>query len=211
MILVGFALPPLLQLKRVPPARVLRRNLEPPPLRYALVYGLAIAAVLALLYGLVRDARLVTYVAVGIGVTFVGLALAGWLLVKALSPLRRGVGVAWRYGLANIARRGRDSVVQIVAFGLGLMVLLLLALVRDDLLEDWRASLPEDAPNYFMINIRPDEGDAIRAFFRERGLPPTDLVPLVRARLTHINDVPVGSNSRSSPTVRKGSSSARRT
>ncbi|HSW34419.1 MAG TPA: FtsX-like permease family protein, partial [Steroidobacteraceae bacterium] len=191
MILVGFALPPLLQLKRVPPARVLRRNLEPPPLRYALVYGLAIGAVLALLYGLVRDARLVTYVAAGIGVTFLGLALAGWLLVKALAPLRRGVGVAWRYGLANIARRGRDSVVQIVAFGLGLMVLLLLALVRDDLLEDWRASLPEDAPNYFMINIRPDEGDAIRAFFRERGLPPTDLVPLVRARLTHVNDIPV--------------------
>jgi len=191
MILVGFALPPLLQLKRVPPARVLRRNLEPPPLRYAMVYGLAIGAVLALLYWLVRDARLVTYVAAGIGVTFLGLALAGWLLVKALAPLRRGVGVAWRYGLANIARRGRDSVVQIVAFGLGLMVLLLLALVRDDLLEDWRASLPEDAPNYFMINIRPDEGDAIRAFFRERGLPPTDLVPLVRARLTHINDIPV--------------------
>jgi putative ABC transport system permease protein len=134
----------------------------------------------------------VTVVAAGIGGTFAALALAGWLLVKALTPLRRGVGVAWRYGLANIARRGRDSVVQIVAFGLGLMVLLLLALVRDDLLEDWRASLPADAPNYFMINIRPDEGEAIRAFFRERSLPPTELVPLVRARLTAVNDVPVG-------------------
>ncbi len=190
-ILVGFALPPLLQLKRVPPARVLRRNLEPPPLRYAAVYVFAIGAVLALLYWLVRDPRLVTVVAAGIGGTFLALAAAGWLLVKALAPLRRGVGVAWRYGLANIARRGRDSVVQIVAFGLGLMVLLLLALVRDDLLRDWRASLPDDAPNYFMINIRPDEGDAVRAFFRERGLPPTELVPLVRARLTAINDVPV--------------------
>jgi len=190
-ILVGFALPPLLQLKRVPPARVLRRNLEPPPLRYAAVYLFAIGAVLALLYWLVRDARLVTVVAAGIGATFLVLALAGWLLVRALGPLRRGVGVAWRYGLANIARRGRDSVVQIVAFGLGLMVLLLLALVRDDLLTDWRASLPADAPNYFMINIRPDEGEAIEAFFRERGLPPTDLVPMVRARLTAINDVPV--------------------
>ena len=190
-ILVGFALPPLLQLKRVPPARVLRRNLEPPPQRFAAVYVFDICAVLALLYWLVRDPRLVTVVAAGIGGTFLALAAAGWLLVKALAPLRRGVGVAWRYGLANIARRGRDSVVQIVAFGLGLMVLLLLALVRDDLLRDWRASLPEDAPNYFMINIRPDEGDAVRAFFRERGLPPTDLVPLVRARLTAINDVPV--------------------
>jgi len=191
VILVGFALPPLLQLKRVPPARVLRRNLEPPPLRFALVYGLAIGAVLALLYWLVRDARLVSYVAAGIGGTFVVLALAGWLLVRLLNPLRSGVGVAWRYGLANIARRGRDSVVQIVAFGLGFMVLLLLALVRDDLLKEWRASLPADAPNYFMINIRPDEGDAIRTFFAGRGLPPTELVPLVRARLTAINGVPV--------------------
>jgi putative ABC transport system permease protein len=191
-ILVGFALPPMLQLKRVPPARVLRRNLEPPPLRYAAVYVIAIGSVLALLYWLVRDARLVTVVAAGIAGTFLALAIAGWLLVKALRPLRSGVGVAWRYGLANIARRGRDSIVQIVAFGLGLMVLLLLALVRDDLLEDWRASLPADAPNYFMINIRPDEGEAIEAFFRDRGLPPTELVPLVRARLTAINDVPVG-------------------
>ncbi|NJD31830.1 MAG: FtsX-like permease family protein, partial [Gammaproteobacteria bacterium] len=91
----------------------------------------------------------------------------------------------------NIARRGRDSIVQIVAFGLGIMVLLLLALVRDDLLREWRASLPADAPNYFMINIRPDEGDALRAFFADRGLPPTELVPLVRARLTAINGMPV--------------------
>ncbi len=187
-VLVGFALPPLLQLGRVPPARVLRRNLEPPPLRYAAVYLCAVGAVLALLYWLVRDARLVTVVALGIGGTFVALALAGWLLVRALAPLRRGVGVAWRYGLANIARRGRDSIVQIVAFGLGLMVLLLLALVRDDLLEDWRASLPEGAPNYFMINI---EGAAVADFFRERGLPPTELVPLVRARLAAVNGVPV--------------------
>ena len=191
VILVGFALPPLLQLKRVPPARVLRRNLEPPPLRYLVVYGLAIASILALLLWLVRDPKLVLYVAAGIAGTFILLALAGAGLVRALSPLRGGVGVAWRYGLANIARRGRDSVVQIVAFGLGLMVLLLLALVRNDLLAEWRASLPENAPNYFMINIRPDEGAALRAFFADRGLPPTELVPMVRARLTAINGVPV--------------------
>jgi len=67
----------------------------------------------------VRDGKLVTVVACGHRRTFLALAVAGWLLVKALTPLRRGVGVAWRYGLANIARRGRDSVVQIVAFGLG--------------------------------------------------------------------------------------------
>ena len=191
VVLVGFALPPLLRLRRVPPARVLRRDLEPPPLRYVVVYGLAIGAVLALLYWIVRDPRLVGYVAGGLGVTFLVLALAGWLLVRALAPLRRGVGVAWRYGLANIVRRGRDSVVQIVAFGLGFTVLLLLALVRDDLLRDWQASLPADAPNYFMINIRPDEGPAVREFFERTGFPSTELVPMLRARLIAIDGKPV--------------------
>ena len=66
VVLVGFALPPLLRLKRVPPARVLRRDLEPPPLRYGVVYGLAIGAVLALLYWIVRDPKLVGYVAGGL-------------------------------------------------------------------------------------------------------------------------------------------------
>jgi putative ABC transport system permease protein len=191
VVLVGFALPPLLRLKRVPPARVLRRDLEPPPLRYAVVYGLAIGAVLALLYWIVRDPQLVGYVAGGLGATFLLLAVAGWGLVKMLAPLRSGVGVAWRYGLANIARRGRDSIVQIVAFGLGFMVLLLLALVRDDLLRDWQKSLPADAPNYFMINIRPDEGQGVEQFFRQAGLPSTELVPMLRARLIAINATPV--------------------
>lgn len=190
LMLVGFALPPLLQLRRVPPARVLRRNLEPPPLRYATVYGMALAALVLLLGWLLRDLKLLGYVLLGTLATFAALIAAGWVLVRLLSRLRGRVGVAWRYGMANIARRGRDSIIQIVAFGLGLMVLLLLALVRNDLMTQWRASLPADAPNYFMINIRPDQGDAIRAFMAQRHLPAPELVPMVRARLTAINGVP---------------------
>jgi putative ABC transport system permease protein len=183
-------LPPLLQLRRVPPARVLRHDLEPPPLRYGVVYGAAIAAILAIIVWLVRDLELVGYVTIGTAVTFAALYGAGAVLVRALSRLRGGVGVAWRYGLANVARRGRDSIVQVVAFGLGLMVLLLLALVRNDLLDDWRASLPADAPNHFMINIRPDETDAFQSFFAARQLPAPELVPMVRGRLIAINGVP---------------------
>lgn len=187
LMLIGFALPPLLQLRRVPPARVLRRNLEPPPLRYATVYGLAFATLLALLAWLLRDPKLLGYVVGATLVTLLILVVAGWILVRVLSGLRGTVGVAWRYGMANIARRGRDSVIQITAFGLGLMVLLLLALVRDDLMRDWRASLPVDAPNHFMINIRPDQAQAVRQFMIDHDVAPPELVPMIRARLTRIN------------------------
>jgi putative ABC transport system permease protein len=193
LMLIGFALPPLLQLGKVPPARVLRRNLEPPPLKYATVYGTALAALVALLAWLLRDPKLLVYVLVATLVTFTALIGAGWVLVKSLGRLRGNVGVAWRYGMANIARRGRDSIIQIVAFGLGLMVLLLLALVRNDLMQEWRASLPPDAPNHFMINIRPEETDAIRQFFVERDIAAPELVPMVRARLTAINGLDAAS------------------
>jgi putative ABC transport system permease protein len=190
-ILVGFALPPLLQLKRVPPARVLRRNLEPPPLRYSVSYGLAVAALLGVLYWLVRDLRLVGFLAAGIAATLAVLYGAGYLLVALAGRLRGAVGVAWRYGVANLARRGRESVVQVVAFGLGLMVLLLLAVVRNDLLKDWRASLPADTPNFFMINIPAMETEEFAQFVESRGLPTPQLFPMIRARMIAINGRPI--------------------
>ncbi|MBC7984148.1 MAG: ABC transporter permease [Candidatus Obscuribacterales bacterium] len=190
-VLGGFALPPLLQLKRVPPVRVLRKDVEPPPLRYLTVYGAALIAVVAIVWWIVRDARLVQYVTLGALFTCVVLYGCGWLLVKILSRFRGAVGVSWRYGIANIARRGRESIAQIVAFGLGLMVLLLLAVVHNDLLDEWRTSLPADAPNQFLINIRADQTDAVREFFAAQEIVVPTLVPMVRARLVSINDVPV--------------------
>jgi len=191
--LIGFALPPLLQLRSTPPARVLRKNVSAPPLRYGLSYLLALAALFAILWGLVRDTELVLSVLAGVlGVGLV-LGLAGYGLVWLTGGLRGGVGVAWRYGLANVSRRGGGSVVQIVAFGLGLMVLLLLAVVRGDLLADWRRSLPNDVPNNFLINIRPDERQALQAFLQSRGLGRPQMYPMVRARITAINSRPAES------------------
>ncbi|MEP6886631.1 MAG: FtsX-like permease family protein [Gammaproteobacteria bacterium] len=188
--LIGFALPPLLQLKSTPPARVLRKSVSAPPLRYGLSYLLALAALFAILWSLVRDTELVLSVLAGVlGVGLV-LTLAGYGLVRLTGRLRGGVGVAWRYGLANVSRRGGDSVVQIVAFGLGLMVLLLLAVVRGDLLAEWRHSLPADVPNNFLINIRPEERESLHEFLRSRGLGQPQMFPMIRARITAINSRP---------------------
>ena len=189
--LLGFALPPLLELRRVPPARVLRRNMEPPPLRYGLPYIAAALALAALLYALVRDPKLVGYAVGGLAASAVVLGLAGTLLVWATRSVRGGAGIAWRYGLANVARRGRESVVQIVAFGLSLTVLLLLALVRNDLIDEWQRSLPAGAPNHFLINIPPQQTQSLAQFLQAQGVAAPVLAPWVRARLVSVNGQPL--------------------
>jgi putative ABC transport system permease protein len=186
-VLAGFALPDLAQMGKTPPLRVLRRDLDPPRLRYGIGWLAGVAAVLALLLWIMRDTRLVLTIFAGTAITFLALGITGSLLVKALRGFRGAAGVAWRYGLANIARRGRESVVQVVAFGLGMMVLLLLSTVRTDLMTTWQQSLPENAPNQFMINIQPQEIEAMSAFLAQRGLEVPRFVPLVRARMTTIN------------------------
>ena len=191
VLLVGFALPSLIQLRNTPPLRVLRHDAMPPAPSRLLVAGLSLAAVAALLYRSVGDARMLVILLTGIVIIAAALYLVGRLLVAAMGRFRSGVGVAWRYGLANVARRGRASAVQVVAFGLGLTVLLLLTIVRTDLLEGWRQTIDEEAPNHFMINIQPDERESVVAIFAEAGVPPPEFTPLVRARMKAINGVDV--------------------
>jgi putative ABC transport system permease protein len=197
LVLAGFALVPIIELCRTPPGRVLRRDLLPPAAGPLLLYGAAIAGSLGLLTWQVRDASLVGWLALGTAGVMLGLAAGGWLLVQAASRLRGGGG-AWRYGLANISRRGSDSIIQVGAFGIGLMVLLLLTLVRSGLLEQWRATLPDDAPNRFLINIQPHEAEGVSNFLAER-FGGGELVPLVRARITAINGRPVAELDFSAP------------
>src|SRR3569832_1499349 len=85
----------------------------------------------------------------------------------------------------------RGSVSQVVAFGLGLLALLVLSVVRMDLLAEWEASLPREATNRFVINIQPQQVTEEQAFFREHGMTPPAMFPMVRGRLVAINDKPV--------------------
>ena len=191
VLLVGFALPSLIQLRNTPPLRVLRHDAMPPSPSRILVAGLSLAAVAALLYRAVGDAQMLVILLGGIVVIAAALYLVGRGLVAMMGRFRSGVGVAWRYGLANVARRGRDSAVQVVAFGLGLTVLLLLTIVRTDLLDGWRQTLDENAPNHFMINIQPQERESVANIYRSAGVEPPEFMPLVRARMSTINGVSV--------------------
>ncbi len=186
--LLGFALPPLLRLKHVPALRVLRRDAGDREAGNMLAYALGATALAMLILWQIGDIRLGIYVTLGLLAAFAVLAVLAMLLVKLLRRVQPRSTITWRFGIGGIARRGQASTLQIVACGLGILVLLLLTVVRDDLLADWQARLPADAPNRFIINIQPDQVAAIRQFFAKSGQPAPQLLPMVRGRLERINE-----------------------
>ena len=102
---------------------------------------------------------------------------------------RSGASLALRHGLANLSRRRAESVAQIVAFGLGVMLLLVLAGLRRDLVRDWRTTLPPGAPNYFFVNIPATQRLDFRAALAAAGARQERMLPMVRGRLVAINGV----------------------
>jgi len=194
LMLAGFALPPVLDAAAAPPVRVFQRaaggELRS---RLGVVAGLLAVAVLVGVQS--GEPQLAGWVILGAGATAGVLALLAWGLVRLLSPLRRRSGVAWRFGLGNIARRRGSAVAQAVALGIALLALLLITVVRTDLLSSWRDRLPPDAPNQFLVNIQPEQVPALRRFFAERGFPPLDMAPMVRGRLVALNGKPVTADS----------------
>lgn len=190
-VLIGFALPPLLQLSRTPALRVLRRDVGPPPLLVLLAFGPAIAVVVFLVYWVVRDWKLFLGFTGGLAAFLLVLAAAGGVLVYLAGRLRGHAGAAWRFGVASLSRRRAESLIQIVAFGTGIMVLLLLGIVRDDLNSDWRRTLPANVPNYFFVNIPPNDRDGFVRFLAEHGARTERMLPMIRGRLTSIKGRPV--------------------
>lgn len=189
--LAGFAVVPVLRLKSVPPLRVLRRELTPLPASAWAVYGAAAAAVIVLMWRYTHSWVLTLSVLAGALAAAAVLAALAWGLLHATRRLHLHVGVAWRSGFNNLWRRTHASVGQTLAFGLTLMAMALMTLVRGDLLSTWQAQLPADTPNHFAFNILPQDVAPMQRFFAANAVPTQALYPLVRGRLTAINDVPV--------------------
>ena len=191
VLLLGFALPPLMRLKRVPALRVLRRDLGGPLESPVLSYGAAVAALSALILWQAGSIKLGTYAIAGFAGAGLAYAAVSYGALRLAASAGGLGGVAWRYGLANLRRRARAGTVQILALALGLTAILLLTVTRGDLLAAWRAKTPADAPNRFILNIQPDQRAPLAAFFREHGLPPVTGYPMVRGRLMAVNSVEV--------------------
>ncbi len=195
LLTLGFGLPPVLQLARVPPLRVLRRDLG--GLRpWSAAMGLfGAVALFGLLLAVARDLRMG---AIALGGFVAAMALFAVLGGCAIWVLRRVVGrLAERLpnwlslATRQVTAQPGHSVVQVCALGIGLLALMLLVLIRTDLITSWKAASPPDAPNRFVINIQPDQVETFQQALRAGGVNQYDWFPMARGRLVAINGKPV--------------------
>ena len=188
-LLLAFGLPPVLQLSQVPALRVIRRdlgNLKPASIGVLL---LGITGFAALLLAASSDLKLGLIAVGGFAAAALVFAALSWLAVKALrravseSTAPRWLVLATR----QLAARPAFAVLQVSALAVGLLALILLVLLRTDLVSSWRKATPPDAPNRFVINIMPEQGEAFRKALRDSGVNKFDWYPMIRGRLIAIN------------------------
>jgi putative ABC transport system permease protein len=196
VLLLGFALPPLVQLRNVPAVRVIRRESGAPQRATLVAYALGLGALGALLVWQAGDLRLGGYVVGGFGIAAAVFTVLAWLALHALSsaPLARAIGAhspALRYGLANLRRHARGNAVQVASLALGLTAVLLLSFTRNDLVDAWRRAAPPDAPNRFVLGIQPDQLAPVKRFFAAHGIGGPEIYPMVRGRAVSHDGKPV--------------------
>ena len=192
-LLMGFGLPPVLQLAAVPPLRVIRRDLGAPKAGSLLVLGAGVAGLAAILVVLAGDLVLGGIAAAGFAGAVLLFALLAWAAVKLLRRVVpsnvNGAGVPRWLLLATrqVAARPGFAVMQVASLAVGLLALALLVLLRTDLIDSWRQATPAGAPDRFVINIQPDQADAFRQALEGAGVKGYDWYPMIRGRLTTIN------------------------
>ena len=195
-LLLGFGLPPVLQLAQVPPLRVIRRDVGSLRASSAGVLAAGALGFVALLMAVSSDLKLGAIAVGGFALAIALFAVMSYATVRLLkravpeSRAPRWLVLATR----QIAARPAFAVLQVSALAVGLLALMLLVLLRTDLIASWRQATPPDAPNRFIINIQPDQAQAFRSTLDTAGVQNYDWYPMIRGRLVAINGTAVAAD-----------------
>lgn len=192
-LLLGFGLPPVLQLAKVPPLRVMRRDVGALKATSLIVLAAGTLGFALLLLAVASDLKLGLIAVGGFAAAIALFALLAW---GAVTLLKRAVPEAkaprWLVlATRQLAARPAFAVLQVSALSVGLLALVLLVLLRTDLISSWRAATPPDAPNRFVINIQPEQAEPFRAALERAGVQRYDWYPMIRGRLVTVNGKPV--------------------
>lgn len=197
MCLVFFALPALWSLPAVPPLKILRRELAVNMPQVWMQGVLALFAVLTLVILFSRDLELALSISGALLAVILITIVAAYGLLVLSKKLVLHLGGFWRLAFANLQRQRGQSLIQILVFSIAIMLLFTLTIVRTSLIEEWKVQVPDEAPNHFLVNIPPADLVQVQALLEKNKVRPEPLYPMMRARLTHINDIETTEEQRS--------------
>jgi putative ABC transport system permease protein len=189
------ALIPLLAIRRISPLRAIRASVEPPggAFKDPLVWltGVLLAAcLLGFLLTQSRRPEIALAFLGGLAAVLAILTLLAWLLRAALRAARfEGSPYALRTALGNLHRPNNRTLLLVVTLGMGVLLINTLLLVRDGLLGQVAVESTDDAANVILLDVQPDQLDAVTALLRERGQPPRDVLPVVTMRVEAIKGI----------------------
>lgn len=187
--LLGFCAPALSRMRKVSPLRLMTRRPGFERAHPALEYGVTGLLAIAFIFWIARDWRLASWVTLGVIAALAAFGVVSLLIIAVLGKIRPLMTAAYlRHGIANITRRPRDAVTQVTALGIGVMSLLLLTYVKDDLFKSWQQRLPSGTPNHFFVNVLPEQRAELKDLFGQMGLSDYSFSPMVKARLNKVND-----------------------
>ncbi|MDH4224254.1 MAG: FtsX-like permease family protein [Deltaproteobacteria bacterium] len=194
---LAFSLPPILEARQAPPARVFRRDVEPmsPPRqrrrRAVLWIGIALPLLAGLSYWESGSAKMGGIFFGGLLGAVAALLLAAKGVLWLLPRLGRPPFFVWRQGLAGLYRPGNQTPLVVISLGLGVLLVLAVYVVRGDLFRQIGVNAPQNAPNLFFVDIQPRQQTTFNRVVAGQGLTPPRLLPLVRGRIQDLNGKPV--------------------
>lgn len=192
MMMIAVVIPHAWQMRNLTAINILRRETLVQPISTQAKFLPAALVMATMIFWQAHDTKIAVYtmlamvalcvVIAGFAYGLVGLAQRLFSLTPHNTTLS-----SISLGIQGLKRRAGLSTVQMIGFSMGLMVLMLLALIRGDLVHNWQASLPSEAPNRFVINIQPAQITGITQFFAQQKIKDTAVFPMVRARLISKN------------------------
>ncbi|GAA4342961.1 ABC transporter permease [Kangiella taiwanensis] len=189
VVLLGFALPSFLQIAKVPPLRVLRKELLPRAMSSWVIYLLSIGVMALLMWWQSNSLLLVGILLAVAVVTYLLIRLIAWFIFKIGVWLGKRGSLPVRFGVGQLKQYPAFTISQISAFGLAFIIMLSTVLLRSELLSEWQSQLPEGAPNHFLVNVQEQEVEPLESILQESGVSTKGIYPMVRGRVVGLNDM----------------------
>ena len=184
---LSFAMPAFIHLRDISPMRVIRRDVGVAPLSQWLSYGAAVGGSLLLLVWYTKSLFLTFWTLIGAVSVVAVFGVLALMLLRGSRVAGMQARSGWRLALSGLQRRRKENVAQILIFGLAIMLLLVLVLLRTELVTEWRSQVPEEAANHFVMNISSDEVDAVQNKIEQGATAGDFLYPMIRGRVIEVN------------------------